>query len=268
MNPYKTIQLQHWQPASSNRREFQILGEEPLAIRIQGQPYVVIMRTPGDESAHAAGFILSEGIVDSLADIKTIASCEGDNTNVVTVTLDADHYRAIAGQMDRREYVSQTSCGICGKQLVEELIQNLKPLEQPFQLSADIAYRALDNLESYQSLRHITRASHAAVLLDANHQILTVAEDVGRHNALDKAIGRLFLEERLNQAAYLVLSSRISYELVQKAARARIPVILAASYPTSLAAALATDLNISLVCLAKEGGLLIFSAPHRIMCRK
>ncbi len=264
MSQYKSTKVQHWQPQVTQPRNFQLLGEEPLAIRIQGRPYVVIMRTPGDESAHAAGFILSEGIVDTLADIKNIASCDGENTNVVTVTLTDGRYRAIADQMDRREYVSQTSCGICGKQLVEDLHQDIRPIDRDIRLPAATAFDCLESLDVHQSLRHITRASHAAIFFDAANRVLAVAEDVGRHNALDKAIGRLFLDDRLKDAAFVVLSSRISYELVQKAARARIPIILGASYPTALAAALAAELNITLVCLAKEGGLLVFTAPWRI----
>ena len=115
-------------------------------------------------------------------------------------------------------------------------------------------------------MREKTRASHAAVLYNADFEVLAVAEDVGRHNALDKAIGKVFLERKLDQVALVTLSSRISYELVQKAARARIPLILAISRPTALAVQLAAELNITLATLATDGpGLYVFCAGHRLL---
>jgi FdhD protein len=113
-------------------------------------------------------------------------------------------------------------------------------------------------------MRKKTRASHAAVLYTPDLDLLSVAEDVGRHNAVDKAIGKLFLEGKLEKALLLILSSRISYELVQKAARARIPIILALSRPTSLAVELASKLNMTLACLAEDSGLYIFCGEHRM----
>ncbi len=109
--------------------KLELIQEEPLSIRVQGQPYAVVMRTPGDEPAHVAGFCLAEGIVDSPEDIGTIASCEGDATNVVTLTVTPIRLTAITGVLERRGFVSQTSCGICGKELVEDLSQMVQ--DQP-----------------------------------------------------------------------------------------------------------------------------------------
>jgi FdhD protein len=116
----------------------------------------------------------------------------------------------------------------------------------------------------HQPLRQQTRAAHAALIFDQGLELMAVAEDVGRHNALDKAVGALFLERRLDRAALLALSSRISYELVQKAARARIPVILAISRPTALAVRLAEALNMTLASLGKDDSLMVYCHPHRL----
>jgi len=124
--------------------------------------------------------------------------------------------------------------------------------------------RSMADLPTHQPLRQLTRASHAAAIYDTDGVLLSVAEDVGRHNALDKAIGELFLGARLNRAALLVLSSRISYELVQKAARARIPVIMAVSRPTSLALHLAEALDICLAGPAPDDGLLVYTHDRRV----
>ncbi len=241
-----------------------LIGEEPLSLRVQGNPYAVVMRTPGDEKAHVAGFCLGEGIADGPADIVNIAFCDGGDTNVVTVTLTAARRERIAAHLDRRTYISQTSCGICGKSIVDDLVQALAPMDSGDALDGACAVAALLGLGDHQPLRHATRAAHAAAIYDRDLNLLSVGEDVGRHNALDKAIGRLFLEGNLWQARLLTLSSRISYELVQKAARARIPVLLAVSRPTALAVELAAALNMTLASLGKNDTLMVYCHPERL----
>jgi FdhD protein len=241
-----------------------LIPEEPLSIRIQGQPYSVVMRTPGDEPAHAAGFCLAEGILDSPDDIETIASCAGEATNVVTVTVTAARLAKITGVLERRGFVSQTSCGICGKELVEDLAQMVHPLADGQALDLGRAVHCLETLKEHQVLYRETRAAHAAALYSSDFNLLSLAEDVGRHNALDKAVGKLFLEKTLDRAAVLVLSSRISYELIQKAARAKIPFILAASRPTALAAELAESLNMTLASPGKDSGINVYCGLNRL----
>ena len=242
-----------------------LIGEEPLSIRVQGIPYAVVMRTPGDEKAHVAGFCLGEGIVDQPDDITNIAFCDGEDTNVVTVTLTAERRARIADHLDRRTYISQTSCGICGKSIVDDLVQALRPVPDNDPLDAQGALNRLIQLGDHQPMRAKTRAAHAAAIYNRNLKRLSIAEDVGRHNALDKAIGTLFMDDHLAQAHLLTLSSRISYELVQKAARARIPVILAISRPTALAVELATALNMTLASLGKDDSLMIYCNARRLV---
>lgn len=253
-----------WGENSSKSLNHNLIGEEPLSIRIQGKPYSVVMRTPGDEIPHVAGFCLAEGIIDAPDDLASIAFCDDADTNVVTVTLSESRRGKISDVLDRRDFISQTSCGLCGKEIVEDLYQIIHPQTDDTKLKIRLALNCLEKLADYQPLRDKTFASHAAAIYNSNFKLLSVAEDVGRHNALDKAIGKLFLNRNLDTASLLVLSSRISYELVQKAARARIPIILAVSRPTSLAVALASQLNITLASLAKEGGLYIYCNEHRL----
>jgi FdhD protein len=241
-----------------------LIREEPLSIRIQGQPYAVVMRTPGDEPAHVAGFCLAEGIVDSPDDIATIASCEGEATNVVTLTVSPIRLTAITAVLERRGFVSQTSCGICGKELVEDLSQMVQVLPEGPPIDLEKAHRCLEQLKEHQTLYQRTQASHAAAIYSATFELLSLAEDVGRHNALDKAIGKLFLKRTLHQAEVLILSSRISYELVQKAARAKIPFILAASRPTALAVELADSLNMTLASPYKGSGINVYCGTRRL----
>ena len=242
-----------------------LIGEEPLSIRVQGNPYSVVMRTPGDEIAHVAGFCLGEGLVDSPDDFASLAFCDGTDSNVVTVMLNPSRREKISEVLDRRGYISQTSCGLCGKEIVEDLYQALRPLPDTIKIDMDQGLKCLERLSSQQPLREKTKAAHAAVLYRSDYRLLSTAEDVGRHNALDKAIGKIFLEKKLQEAALLILSSRISYELVQKAARARIPVVLAMSRPTSLAVTLASELNMTLACHDKGSGLYVFCGEHRLI---
>jgi FdhD protein len=240
-----------------------LIAEEPLSIRVQGRPYVVVMRTPGDELAHAAGLCLAEGLVRDPADIAQLAFCDGDDTNTVTVTLQADCARRLDQKGDRRAYISQTGCGLCGKELIRDLHTEILPLSDGAPVALPVALAALSKLHRHQPLREQTRAAHAAAIHDRNGRLLAVAEDVGRHNALDKSIGHLFLAKSLSEAAMVVLSSRISYELVQKTACARIPVIVAVSRPTALAVALAESLNMTLASRRPGEGLWVYTGSKR-----
>jgi FdhD protein len=244
--------------------QLDLIQEEPLSIRVQGQPYAVVMRTPGDEMAHVAGFCLAEGILDSPDDIGTIASCEGEATNVVTLTVTPSRLKTITAVLERRGFVSQTACGICGKVLVEDLSQMVQALPDGPPVDLERAYHCLETLKDHQPLYQRTRTTHAAAIYSSTFELLSVAEDVGRHNALDKAIGKLFLSGTLNAARVLILSSRISYEMVQKAARSKIPFILASSAATALAVQLADSLNMTLASLAKGGGIRVYCGFRRL----
>jgi FdhD protein len=244
--------------------QLDLIQEEPLSIRVQGQPYAVVMRTPGDEMAHVAGFCLAEGILDSPDDIGTIASCEGEATNVVTLTVTPARLGAITAVLDRQGFVSQTACGICGKVLVEDLSQMVQALPDGPPIDLERAYQCLETLKEHQPLYQRTRTTHAAALYSSTFELLSVAEDVGRHNALDKAIGKLFLKGTLHRASLLILSSRISYEMVQKAARAKIPFIMASSAATALAVKLADSLNMTLASPSKESGIQVYCGHRRL----
>ncbi|MFZ3048181.1 MAG: formate dehydrogenase accessory sulfurtransferase FdhD [Desulfatirhabdiaceae bacterium] len=254
----------HWSGNVSIPDNRDLIEEEPLSIRIDGKPYTVVMRTPGDELSHVAGFCLTEGIVNVMDEVESIARCDGENSHVVTVTLKPERRQKIGDYMDRRGFISQTSCGICGKELVEEIETRVEPVMDSTGFELDAIMGCMDGINECQPLRKLTHSSHASIIYDANSRLLAVAEDVGRHNALDKAIGKLFLSRELDQAKLLVLSSRISFELVQKAARAQIPVIVSVSRPTTLAVDLAIRLNMTLACLSPGYGLFIFCGEKRL----
>ncbi|MBU0995161.1 MAG: formate dehydrogenase accessory sulfurtransferase FdhD [Proteobacteria bacterium] len=258
------IKIVEWENDKFLNIATNILVEEPLSIRIEGNPYSVIMRTPGEETFHAAGLCLAEGIVDDPADIDNIGLCDEGDTNVVTVTLAPERRKKIPEILARKNYLSQTSCGICGKELIKDLNQFIKPFIFREKIDLEKAMVCFDKFPQYQTMRTRTKSSHAAALFNHTYDLISISEDVGRHNALDKAIGKLFLENRLKDVFFLVLSSRISYELVQKAARAGIQFIISYSLPTYLSIEVASHLGMTLACSNKKSGLFIFCGKENI----
>lgn len=241
-----------------------LICEEPLLIRVEDEPYSVVMRTPGDETFHAAGFCLAEGIVDDFSDFNSIGFCADMDSNVVEVSLRTERLEKVSSLLDRKGFISQTSCGICGKGFIDEISQILVPVNIDKKITLDEVRSAFGKLTSTQKLYKKTRGSHAIVILDKSLEVLSNGEDVGRHNALDKAIGKILMARKLGNAYMAVLSSRISFEMIQKANRAGIPFILSASRPTALAVELARSMNMTLVCISDDTDLIIFSGQERI----
>jgi FdhD protein len=243
----------------------ELIGEEPLLIRIEGKPHSVVMRTPGEEIVHAAGFCLGEGVADDPDDFLTIGYCKDLDPNVIDVRLKPERLEKIPDILERRGFLSQTSCGICGKEMVKDLYQILTSAENGFRVEFSRLLDCVRTLFEKQNYYQRTRGSHAAMIFDRQLAVLSFAEDVGRHNALDKAIGKALMNRKLPEAGILVLSSRLSYELVQKAARAHLPIVISLSRPTVLAAEMGRSLNMTLACTDKEGALIVFCGEQRIV---
>ena len=254
----------HSGSGNAHNDKLHLIQEEPLSIRIQGNPYSVVMRTPGEEMELVAGFCFTEGIIDHRDEIGTLGFCDGTDTNVVTVTISEERKKNIDTILDRRGFISQTSCGLCGKELIEDLYTHIQPVTSSLRLESAKLSQLLQNLPDIQPLFRKTKAAHAAAIYGADYNLLAVAEDVGRHNALDKTIGKLFLDDSLHRSAFVILSSRTSFELVQKTARAKIPVMISMSRPTALAVKLASELNITLACSDRQSGLLLFCGENRL----
>jgi len=234
-------------------------------MRIEGKPYSVVMRTPGEEIFHAAGFCLGEGIADSPDDFLTLGHCTDMDPNVIDIRLKPERLEKVSDLLERRGFVSQTSCGICGKEMVQDLYQVLTPTESDVRIEIRQVFAAIDNLSEKQKYYRRTRGSHAALIVGPQLEMIAFAEDVGRHNALDKAIGKAFLARKLSRAAIAVLSSRISYELVQKTARAHLPILISLSRPTALSVEMGKALNLTLACVDKGSELIVVCGENRIV---
>ncbi len=265
---YKALQCRQESLGNKPREEtisLELIGEEPFLINIDEKPYSVVMRTPGEEIFHAAGFCLGEGIAGSSDDFKTIGYDKDLDPNIIDIWLTSERKEKIHDILERKIFVSQTSCGICGKEMVRDLYQKITPAKDGFTVEIGSVFDCINKLSENQNYYQSTRGSHAAIIFDSQLEKLSFAEDVGRHNALDKAIGKAFMNKQLSKAKILVLSSRISYELIQKSARAQIPVMISNSRPTALAVEMGKSLNMTLAFPVKESELIIVCGEERII---
>ncbi len=244
--------------------------EEPLEVRLHGKPFAVIMRTPGDDRALAAGFLLSEGIVQSADDIGAVEHCRHpdrpDGHNVVTVYLIASAAASLDKRLEeRRNILTNSSCGLCGRVTIESLRVRVDPLPVSWSMAKEVAAALPGRLRERQHVFEGTGGLHAAGLFRVDGECDASAEDVGRHNAVDKVIGMMLLEERLPlQTHALAVSGRASYEIVQKAWLAGIGLVCAISAPSSLAIDLAEEAGITLLGFARDGGFNVYSHPTRL----
>jgi FdhD protein len=244
-------------------------AEEPLDVRLHGRSFAVIMRTPGEDRALVAGFLLSERIIRSMDDIGAIEHCQHPDQqkahHVVDVFLSGDAATRVPDLLaSRRDFISNSSCGVCGRSTIEELRAGLEPLRASWSAPVDLIRQLPDRLRSRQSAFDETGGLHAAALFTVDGSFLAAAEDVGRHNAVDKAVGTLLLETGSRSPAILMVSGRVSFEIVQKAWIAGIPLVAAISAPTSLAIELAHEAGVTLLGFVREKSLNIYTHTSRV----
>ena len=259
-DPTTSLPVHRLKDGSLTREDAVVIVEEPLEIIVDGISYVSIMRTPGDDIALAAGFCLAEGLVDRAEDLGSIQACELEDANQVSVIRAGDHTPPEA----RRRAPVASSCGLCGRDMIDDLLQRLPRIQTEARVATADLLALGDRLQEAQQLFRPTGAVHAAALFDAELELLSVAEDIGRHTALDKAVGRLLLAGRLAQARLAILSGRCSFEMVQKVARAGIPIVASVSAPTALAIDCAKRAGITLVGFLRRETMTIYAAEGRI----
>lgn len=250
-----------------------LAAEEPLGIRVDGAALTMTMRTPGDDTELAAGFLVSEGVVGSAADIATMKVCDGTTCghtdhaklgNIVDVTLAAG---VSLPARARRSFLTTSACGVCGKASVDDIcLQPRFPVAgDPARVSPDVLAGLPDRLRDRQRVFARTGGLHAAGLFSAAGELIAVREDVGRHNAVDKIVGWALLRDLLPLAGCILLvSGRASFELVQKAALAGVPVLAAVSAPSSLAVDLADETGVTLVGFLRGPSMNVYSGAERI----
>jgi FdhD protein len=250
--------------------------EEPLEIRIgyglptdrQQKNVSVTMRTPGHDFELAAGFLFTEGIIQQFDQIESVKYCDDggkqeQKENIVRVELKPE-VKIDFGKLQRHFYTT-SSCGVCGKTSIDAVRVNCSPAQDSFQIKSSVVHALPEKLRKAQQVFEYTGGLHASALFDSEGNLILLREDVGRHNALDKIIGGMLFKAEIPLSKYaLLVSGRSSFELVQKAAVAGIPVLAAVGAPSSLAVQLAKDVGMTLLGFVRDNRFNIYTYAERI----
>jgi FdhD protein len=242
-----------------------IVAEEPLEIRLNGQPVAVTMRTPtpGEDAELALGYLLGETII-AAEDVARVSECrsDGGDGGIADVILRSGRQPSPGWQ---RNFFASSSCGVCGKASIEALRMSAPAVPNGPCIGSETLARMPDALLSSQHVFSRTGGLHAAALFDAAGELAILREDVGRHNAVDKLVGRAAMEDRLPlHDDVLLVSGRVSFEIIQKAMLAGVPIVAAVSAPSTLAVRLAGDSNMTLVGFLRDRGFNVYAGRERI----
>ncbi len=264
--PPRTRAVRLWALRSGTalERDDHLAAEEPLEIQVDGTAPVITMRTPGHDRELAAGLLLSEGLVQARDDLEQLDHVPGRD-NLLHVRLRS--FSEAKGARLRRSSLSNSACGVCGKERLNlDLLEALPPLAAGPTLAPALLAELPERLRAAQSLFERTGGLHAAALFDADGEMEALREDVGRHNAVDKLMGWALLEDRLPLDRRIVLlSGRASFELLQKCIMARVPVVCAISAPSSFAVDLARRFGVTLIGFLRNERFNVYSVPERVL---
>ena len=239
-----------------------IAEETPVALVYNGLPFVVMMASPLDLTDFALGFSLSEGIVESSSEILEINIAKHPEGIEINLAIAAERFAEL--EKKQRNLTGRTGCGLCGAQNLAQAIRHPQTVPSQVVISHAIVERAVQSLDEFQPLNVATGSVHAAAWVDFEGVIQLAREDVGRHNALDKLIGAMFSHGAPLNEGWLLLTSRASYEMVQKAATVGIEIVAAISAPTALAIRLARETGVTLIAFARDSRHTIYANPERL----
>ena len=260
-------QVTEWEDGRVRSLRDSLAAEEPLEIRVDRAPLTVTMRTPGHDLELAAGFLLTEGIIqsqDQISSLRAVAPENGTKSNLVEAELrDAEFDRAEL----QRNFFAGSSCGVCGKASINAIrVRGLRHPDRDFRLDPEILCRLPDTLRSQQEVFSQTGGLHAAALFDANGQLIALREDIGRHNAVDRIAGWALQQGQLPLSRHVMLvSGRGGFEIAQKALAMGIPILASVSAPSSLAVKLARELGLTLVGFLRGRRFIIYSCEFRCL---
>jgi FdhD protein len=262
MKPARIVDRQIWRESGLSLGTRSIPEETAVAITYNGGTYAVMMATPQDLEDFAVGFSLSEGVISSAADIESLDIVPLDDGVELRMWLRKP--KADRLQERRRHIAGPTGCGLCGIESIAEAMRPAAVIGHGQQFSPEQIMVAMQNVPSHQKLNIETRAVHAAALWDFTSGIVALREDVGRHNALDKLAGALARASIVASEGIILLTSRVSVEMVQKSAAIGAPVMVSVSAPTALAVRMADRAGITLAAIARADGFEVFTHPCRI----
>lgn len=259
-----TVQVKRWVDGRQYAPSTDCVAEEvPVALVYNGISHAVMLATPNDLEAFGVGFSLTEGIIHQVSEMRAVevaAACGG-----IEVQMEIPPQRFALLKEKRRSLAGRTGCGLCGAESLTHVIRHPPPVQSPLKISASLLHAAFRQLSAQQLLQSQTGAVHAAAWATESGSITRVVEDVGRHNALDKLIGFLAIDKTDVQAGFAIVTSRASYEMVQKAASFGIGLLAAISAPTALAIRLAQETSLTLVGFTREESHVVYANETRIV---
>ncbi len=257
------VHVRRWIDGRTEHVVDQVVEEQPIALTYHGVPHVVMLATPADFEDLAVGFTLSESLVQCVDEIKSVEVFNEAGALEVRIGVAAERFSALLQR--RRNLTGRTGCGLCGAETIEQAIRPPAPVSAGPTVTAAELHTALAQLQTLQLLNAQTGSVHAAAWVLPGKGVQLVREDVGRHNALDKVIGALARAGIDCSSGYLLITSRASYEMVQKAAVVGIALLAAVSAPTALAVRLAETAGLTLVGFARVRQHVVYTHPHRLL---
>jgi len=238
--------------------------EEALQININNKPFMVTMRTPGNDKSLVRGMLHTEGIIKNRSYIPELKLKKDNNDSIVTVVeLSIPKEELGEGYSNSRTLLSVSSCGICGRTELGDTSFDGKTIDNDDKIDIALINSLFEKMSTMQSDFHQSGGTHAAAVFNINGELLCSMEDIGRHNAVDKVIGKLILSKNLDNARILTVSGRVSYEIIIKCFKAKIPFLAAVSAPSSLAVDFAKELGITLFAFCRDGRATCYSHPQR-----
>ncbi len=256
------LHVERWVGGVTEQTLNQVAEEQPIALTYQGVPHVVMLATPADLEDLATGFTLTEAVVERAAEISSVEVVSEAGALEVRIAIAPERFSALLRR--QRNLVGRTGCGLCGAETIEQAIRHPGPVGEGPDITAAQLHAALAELHLRQPLNAQTGSVHAAAWVLPHKGIQLVREDVGRHNALDKVIGALVRANIDCTAGYLIITSRASYEMVQKAATVGITLLAAVSAPTALAVRLAEATGLTLIGFARANQHVIYANARRL----
>ncbi|MDP5106781.1 MAG: formate dehydrogenase accessory sulfurtransferase FdhD [Polaribacter sp.] len=261
----QTLSYQGLKIAARNQSKIEdfLVVEAPLQININNEPYTVVMRTPNDDFELIRGLLFAEDIYKKSAPLSyQIIKEDTKIPSIINVTISSDDLGK--GYLNKRTLLSVSSCGICGKKELSDLKVTGNTLAKTY-FSSENLHKMFAKMNAFQETFQKTGGSHAAAIFDEHQELLTIKEDIGRHNAVDKTVGDLLQKLSLQKAKYLLVSGRVSYEIVSKAFIAKIPIIVAVSACSSLAVDFAKEFGICLIGFSRDNKMTIYSNPEYLI---
>ncbi|MGR8941938.1 MAG: formate dehydrogenase accessory sulfurtransferase FdhD [Gammaproteobacteria bacterium] len=259
---YQQSRVERWRGQQHSIQQDYIAEEVPVSLVYNGEPHVVMLMTPANIEDFALGFSITEGIIQDPSELLSIHVYNRSNGIEARIKIPEARFAKLSGK--GRNLTGRTGCGLCGATTLQQAVRDGKPVSGDLQLSSAELLAALNDIGAQQKLNQLTGAVHAAAWIVPGHGIQYLREDVGRHNALDKLIGLLLRLGKNPSAGCLLMTSRASYELVQKAASVGIALLAAMSAPTGLAIRLAEDAGITLIGFARDDQHVVYSHPARL----